>query len=244
MAAPTVTSVSPSSGPPGTAIAVTGSGFDAGARIGAPALVPTTVASAVRLEGEVARNLYGPPGSSLVISVWAQNGDGTACASGAPFTVQFAASQMTVWTDLDAVAGEVPGFKRGGRIKDSTIETWMRGAAQSCKGALRRRGIAADTGTWAEAEEAAAVLEHINRLGAAARLAAAVGGEFSQSEFGLAKVLQREYERELKTLQDGGYDRLFAAAAATVETGTQVAASDIESSGGDVERVFDKTQVF
>ncbi len=187
----------------------------------------------------------------MVVSVFVQHSDG-ARSNILPFTVNFAypLSSLQSYTRVDAVAAEVPGFKRGGRIQDATIEGWMRSVAQTVAGALLRRGLSLDSTKWTQADPATSmptasgVLELINRLGAAAQLAAAVAGDFSQGEWGLAKTLERRYEAEMKRLEAGGYDKLFNPAAATVETGAQVEVGDIEADDGTAEQSFSKTQVF
>ena len=85
----------------------------------------------------------------------------------------------------------------------------------------------------------------IARLGAAATLATAVAAQFTAGEFVLAKVLQRRYEDELKALRAGDYDKLFRAAAATVETGGQLAVGDqTDPDTGEDTTAFRKDQVF
>lgn len=251
MAAPVLTSVSPALGPPGSAITCLGSGFDAGAQVACPALVETTRVSAGELTAAIPADLVGPAGESVAVVVFVRNPDGTT-SSALSFEVLFPreAGQLQAWTTLDQICGEVPGFKRGGRIKDSTIEGWMRSIAQTIAGAMLRRGLPLDPAQWQQPDAATAmptpagVLELINRYGAAARLAGAIASDFSQGEWGLAKNLQRDFERELKTLDSGGYDKLFRLAAATVETGTQFAGGDIETDDGDAEQAFSKNQIF
>lgn len=251
MPAPTLNSVSPSSGPPGTAITCLGSGFDPAAQVGCPALVATTFISAGEVRAAIPSDLVGLAGGSMVVSVFVEN-PGALRSAILPFVVTFPypASSLQSFTRIDAVVAEVPGFKRGGRIGDGTIEGWMRSVAQTIAGAMLRRGLSLDSTKWTQADPsslmptAAGVLEQINRLGAAARLAAAIAGDFTQGEWGLAKDLARNYERELKALTDGAYDKLFNPAAATVETGTQVSAGDIETDEGEADQAFSKDQVF
>jgi len=251
MAAPTLNSVSPASGPPGTAITCLGAGFDAGAQVGCPALVTTTFVSAGELTAVVPADFVGPAGGSVIVSVFVQNEDGLRSA-GLLFTLVFPYPSATLqsWTNLDAVCGEIPGFRRGGRIQDATIEGWMRSIAQVVAGAMLRRGLSLDSAQWQQPDALTAmptpagVLELVNRMGAAARLAGAVASDFTQGEWALAKNLQRDYERELKTLGEGGYDKLFRPGAATVDSGAQFAGGDIATDSGDAERAFTKTQVF
>jgi hypothetical protein len=250
MAAPTLNSVSPASGPPGTEITCLGAGFDAGAQIGCPVLVATEYVSDTELTA-VIPELLGEPGQELEIVVYVRNEDATLSTS-KTFTVLFdrEESELQGYTDVVAVAGEVPGFQRGGQIKDSTIETWIRSLAQTINGELMRRGLPLDPVRWQTPDAATgmpaagAVLENINRLGAAARLAAAVGSQFGSSESGLAKDLRESYMRELKNVREGSYDKLFRPSAATVETDGQVSVGDIETDSGDAEQAFRKDQVF
>lgn len=249
MTTPVLTSVSPVSGPPGTAITLAGAGFAAGARAGCPALVATTWVSAAEVQAAIPTELVGPAGGTLVISVYVQNPDGAQSAA-LPFTVVFLRVMAQEWTTVEAVCGEVPGFKRGGRIADSMIHVWIRSVAQPIAGTMMRRGLSLDPAQWQAADAGSGmpapvgVLEHINRLGAAARLAGAIAGEFGTAEWGLAKTLQREYERELTALRGGEYDKLFTPAAATVESGTLFAGGDMTDEGGELERGFEKGQVF
>ncbi len=248
MAAPTLNSVSPSSGPLGTAITCLGAGFDSGARIGCPALVQTTFVSSGELHADIPADITGPPGGELVIAIFVENEDGSRSAT-LPFTVRLA-TVLQGWTTAAAVAAEVPGFKRGGRISDATIEVWVRSYAQIIAGALLARGISLDPTTWQAVSDVtgmpapAGVLELANRLGAAARLATAVGGEFSQGEWALAKSLQSEFKRELDRLESGFYDKLFLPSAPTRETGSQFSPGDVSNEDGDPERSFTKGQIF
>lgn len=243
-----LSSISPSSGPPGTAITCTGAGFDAGSRVGAPTLVPTTYVSATQITAEIPHGFEGADGQSMVIAVFVLGSDNSVSAA-LPFTVQFPAVRLEAWTTLQQVCGEIPGFIRNARVKDAQINTWMRSIAQSIAGAMLRRGLSTDPSTWSQptadgAPAAAGVLEMINRLGAAARLAAAIAGEFGSAEWGLAKNLERAYNRELTALQDGDYDKLFAPGAATVEAGPQFAGGNTDTPSGRDERSFYKRQVF
>lgn len=249
MAIPTLSSVSPSGGPPGTAITLLGAGFDPGAQVGCPALVATERISASELRAMIPSNLSGPAGSMMVVSVYVQNEDGS-ISTVLPFSVTFSypAGGLQSWTTVDAVAAEVPGFRRGGRIGDEVIETWIRSIAQAIAGAMLRRGLSLIPAHWQAADPgtamptAAGVLELINRTGAAARLASAVASEFTQGEWALAKSLQREYERDLQRLDDGIYDRLFRASESPINR--DFAAGDIVTDQGGAEQAFSKTQVF
>ncbi len=246
MPAPTLNSVTPASGSPGVAITCLGAGFDSGAQVGCPALVATTFVSAGEVRAAIPADLVGPAGGSMVVSVFVQNVDGT--RSGIlPFTVQFPypAATLQSWTSVDAVAREVSGFKRGGRIEDATIEGWIRSVAQGINGVMLGRGLSLKSADWAQADAgtamptASGVLELVNRLGAAARLAAAIAGDFTQGEWGLEKSLRRDYERELKRLEEGGYDALFRPGSAKEFEG-----GDLVTDAGDVERAFTKEQIF
>lgn len=250
MAAPVLTSVSPSFGPPGTAITVLGAGFDAGARVGCPSLVDTEYVSEGELRGAIPASLSGADGTSLAVVVYVRNEDGLV-SNALQFSVRFGAERLQGWTDIDAVCGEVPGFKRGGKVADATIEAWIRSIAQTINGAMLRRGLSLDPKAWQKAEAASAmpdpasVLELINRYGAAARLASAVGAQFSaQGEWSLAKNLRADFERELKALTDGAYDKLFRPSAATIESGRLAEGGDVMTSTGDPLQAFTKGQIF
>jgi len=245
----TLTSISPSSGPPGAAITLTGTGFTAESQAACPVLVPTTYASPTSLSALVPDDLVGAAGTSLAVGVYVRNADGTASAA-LVFTVVFPAVELQSWTELGKVCGEVPGFKRGGRILDDQILVWMRTVAQSVAGAMLRRGLSTEPATWQLAAAGTAgpaavgVLEMINRLGAAARLAAAIASDWGGAEWGLAKNLEREYTREKDALGSGGYDKLFRPGAATVESGPLLAAGDTALEDGSASAVFTKGKVF
>jgi hypothetical protein len=249
MAVPVLSSVSPSSGPPGTAITCLGAGFDAGAQIGCPALVDTTFIGVGELRAAIPADLAGPGGASMQISVYVRNEDGS-ISSVLPFTVLFGRSKLQSWTAIAPVCAEIPGFKRGGAVPDSTIEGWIRSVAQQINGVLLRRGLPIDPAAWPAASadsaqpDAEAVLELINRYGAAARLASMVGAQFSAAgEWPLAKQLRADYDREFRALQAGEYDKLFLASAATEEPGAQFRGGDTDSNG-DVDPAFTKERVF
>ena len=246
MAAPTLNSVSPLSGPPGVAVVCLGAGFDTGAQVGCPGLVATTFVSATELRAAIPADLEGRAGSSVVVSVFVQNEDGTTSAT-LSFTVRFGET----WTTLEAVCGEVPQFRRGGTIPDATIEAWIWSIAQRINAIMLRRGLSLAAADWAQPAAGAvqpapeSVLELIVRYGAAARLASAVGAQFSATgEWGLAKTLRSDFDLELKALAAGEYDKVFRPGAATVETGTLAGGGDILTSDGDTEQAFSKGQVF
>lgn len=251
MATPTLNSISPTAGPPGTEITCSGAGFDAGAQVGCPVLVATTYVSGAELRATVPSLAAPSTGGSLDAAVYVRNEDGSV-SNVLLFTVllDYDEEKLQAYTSVDAVAGEIPGFKRGGRILDSTIESWIRSVAQGLNGLLLQRGLSLDPADWQQPEAGtampspAAVLENINKLGAAARLAGAVGSEFGSGEWGLAKSLREAYLDEVKRLQTGVYDKLFRPAAATVETGKQVSVGDIETDDGDAEQAFSKKQEF
>jgi hypothetical protein len=145
-----------------------------------------------------------------------------------------------------AVAGEVPGFARGGRIKDDQIAIWIRSVAQEITAEMLRRGLSLDPATWTAASPAAMpspadLLEMVNRMGAGARLAAAVGAQFSAgTEWAVAKNLERAYLRHLQALRSGDYDKIFRPTAATVQAGPQLAYADTS----DARPAFEKGKVF
>jgi hypothetical protein len=228
-----------------------GSGFDAGAQVGCPDLVATTFVSATELRATIPADMAGAAGGSAIASVFVQNEDGSRSEI-VPFAVAFPypASTLQSFTCIDSVCGEIPGFRRNGRIQDATVEGWMRSIAQLIAGAMLRRGLPLDSTLWQQPDSVTAVptpagiLELINRLGAAARLASAMASEFTSGEWGLAKNLQRDFEREFNSLCGGGYDKVFLPSAATVEAGQQFAGGDIVNSCGDAENAFSKGRVF
>lgn len=246
---PILTSISPSSGPPGTAITLSGSNFDVTAQVGCPAIVATIWVSATELQATIPATLSGPPAGALAANVYVVNSDGSLSAI-LPFTVQFPwpVADPQCWTTLAAVAAEVPGFKRGGNIQDSTIEQWMRSVAQSINGALIRRGLSLNPADWQPAgttgnPAAAGWLEQVNRLGAAARLAGAVGGQFTAGKYGLAVTLNADYMREFELLEAGEYDKLFNPLAATMDTGPYFGAGAMTDADGNAVNAFSRESV-
>jgi hypothetical protein len=241
--------VSPAFGPPGTAITLTGTGFAAGTQVGCPELAPTVVAGSTSLTAAIPLDVMGPAGGTVTVYVFAVNADGGQSA-GLPFNVVLPADRLQTYTTIEAVCGEVVGFKRGGQITDAIILGWMRTTAQSVNGAMLKRGLPLDPALWQQpagnaSPAPAGVLDMINRLGAAARLASAMGAQFSTAETGLSKNLQGEYFRELTALKNGDYDKLFLPAAATVDSGPQLAVGDVSNPDtGDADQAFSKDQVF
>lgn len=252
MAVPVLNSVSPGTGPPGQAIICLGAGFDAGAQVGCPALVETTFVLAGELHAAIPADLMGPTGGSMPVSVYVRNEDGSISAV-LTFTVLFGREAQQTWTTVEAVCGEVPIFKRPSTtIPDTTIEGWMRSIAQTVNAAMIGRGLSLDPAGWQQAAADTAqpspesVLELIVRYGAAARLAAVIGAQFSgQGEWPLTKTLRADFEAQMKALRGGDYDRLFRPAAATVETGQLLQSGDMsDSTTGEVESAFKKDQTF
>jgi hypothetical protein len=247
-----IASISPVSGAPGTVITVSGSGFDAAARVGCPELVDTTFTNSGSLQATVPVSLDGPGGGSMIIVVYVQNSDGSV-SNMVQFTVQFPSLILQSWTSIDKVIGEVPSFTRGvGAISDDNIRTWIKSIAQTVSACLLRRGLPMDPTQWQQPSAQNAyqspvdVLEMITRYGAAARLAAAVQGQFGagSGEWSLSKNLDAAYTRELKLLSGGDYDKLFLPAAATVESGQLVSVGDVFRANGESEQAFRKDQVF
>jgi hypothetical protein len=182
------------------------------------------------------------------VGVFVRNADGSA-SQALPFSVLFPVARLQSWTDVGRVAGEVAGFARGGNISDAQIQTWIESVAQSIAGAMMRRGLSLDPATWQLPGTAAdpapvGVLEMINRLGAAARLAAAIAGQWTSGEWGLAKGLTADYQREMAALSRGDYDKFFRPQAATVESGPLLAAGDTSRPDGRPSNEFRKEQVF
>jgi hypothetical protein len=240
----TLTSISPSSGSPGTAITCTGTGFDAGAQVGCPTLVPTTFVNSTTLMATIPAGLAGPQGSSMQVAVFVLGSDQSTSAV-LMFTAQFIDTTLQAWTSVDAVASEVPGFKRGGQISDNTIQTWIRSIAQEIAAEMMRRGLSLDPTTWqlpqtAGQPDPSDVAEMINRMGAAARLAAAVSAQFSggAGEWSVSKNLTAAYLRQLTALRNGDYDKFFNPSAATVDAAPQLAASTASHPLFRTEKVF------
>jgi IPT/TIG domain len=245
-----ITSISPVSGPPGTVITVTGSGFDTTAKVGCPVLVETTDTSSVSLQATIPPDLNGPAGAQMLIGVFVQNADGS-ISNMVQFTVLFPAVNLQAWTSIDQVCGEIPNFIRGGSIPDSTITTWIQSISQSVSSCLLRRGLPMDPTLWWQPTPSdasptpAAVLEQITRYGAAARLAAAISGQFAGGgEWGLQKNLDAAFAAEMKLLSQGSYDKLFQPAAATEETGQLVDTGQITTQRGGSGQAFYKEQRF
>jgi hypothetical protein len=240
--APTLNSISPSAGPPGAAITLTGSGFDTGSQAACPVLVATDYVSPNELTATIPEDLGGAGGTSLSIGVYVRNSDGSASAA-LPFLVQFPATRLQGYTDVAAVAGEVVGFQRGGNITDQQIGNWIKTTAQEINGAMLRRGLPLDPALWQAAGTAASpdpsdVLEMLNRMGAAASLAAAVASQFPGGDSPLAAGLAKTYGRTLASLRAGDYDKLFLPAAATEEPG------QLFGAGAMAEPTFRKNQIF
>lgn len=249
---PALTSISPSLGAPGTAITLTGTGFDSGSRVGCPVLVDTTFVSSTSLVATVPDDLLGAEGTSMLIGVFVLNADGSA-SNAVSWTVEFPAVSLQSWTSIADVCGEVPQFQRGERapVKDTTIRLWLKSITQTVNGVLMRRGLPTDAAQWPAAAAGSAtpvpvaVLGQIVRLGAAARLASAIGSQFAaDKEWGLATSLRKDFERELAALGNGEYDRLFNDAAAVVESGQLVSGGDSFTATGVSRQAFTKGQVF
>jgi hypothetical protein len=244
----TLTSISPVSGPPGTAVTLTGAGFDASSQAACPTLQPTAYVSATQLTVQIAADLAGPAGGSMAVGIYVVGGDGS--TSGVQmFTVEFPAAQLQTWTTLEAVCSEVPGFQRWGQITDKQIQTWMTSMAQPVAAIMARRGLPINPALWPQPDPGvlltpAGLLEMINRLGAAARLAAACASLFTQVDWAIRKTLQQAYDDECRTLLSGDYDRWFLATAATLETLPELAAGGMTDSDGKPDTKFRKDQEF
>jgi hypothetical protein len=245
---PVLTTVSPLFGPPGAAIALTGSGFTAASQVGCPALVATAFVSATQITAAIPANLSGPAGGSTAIGIFVFNADGT--TSGVVmFLVEFPPNQMQAWTTVDAVCGEVPGFARGGQISDTQISNWIASVRQSITGAMLGRGLSLDPALWQQPDDTANpdpsdVLEMINRYGAAARLSAAVSSLFSTGPSDLTNQLKSAYGSEMARMEKGGYDKLFLPSAGTLDPGPELSVGDMSSPSGRSEVKFRKDQRF
>jgi len=225
-----------------------GSGFTAASQVGCPALAPTTYVSGGQLTATVPVDLVGPAGGSQQIAVFVQNADGTT-STVVMFTVVFPATTLQTWTTIDAVCGEVPGFARGGQITDEQILVWMRSVAQAIAAVMFKRGLSLNPGNWQQPDDTvtptpAGILEMVNRLGAASRLAAAVASQLCYKDWAITKNLSQSYEDEILTLREGDYDKMFAPGASTVETGPLLAVGDTTDSSGNSTTAFQKETNF
>jgi hypothetical protein len=149
---------------------------------------------------------------------------------------------------VDAVAGEVPGFERGGQISDDMIQRWIENAAQIVNGVMLKRGL--DPTLWAQPAgdampDPSSVLEMIVRLGAAADLAAAVSSVWGNAKWPIVGTLSAAYDEQLQGLRDGEYDHLFLATGAVTEiTGPMFAGSTPTKKDGRPRVFFKKGREF
>lgn len=248
MSAPVIASVSPVLGAPGTAIALSGSGFIAGVRMGCPSFVPTVLVDSGHLTAVIPQ-MEGVPGGSQLVSVFAVNPDGSVSNS-VTFTVTFPRTAAQAWTSVAQVCAEAPSFVRGvGNIPDKTILGWIQSVSQQVTSCLLRRGLPLDPTQWQQANalsadpSAAATLELITRYGAAARLVAAISSQFTGGPNALQADLKSAFNREFQLLSDGSYDKLFLPTAATEISG-QSFGSDLQPGQQQGHTVFRKDQVF
>jgi hypothetical protein len=108
-----------------------------------------------------------------------------------------------------------------------------------------RRGLSLSPADWQQPTTSAEpnpvdILEMINRMGAASRLASAVGLQFTAAgqQWAVAKNLESAYQDQLHAMREGDYDKFFSPSAATVDVQPQLAASTGERPA------FRKDQVF
>lgn len=226
-----------------------GAGFDAGSQVGCPTLVPTTLVDENTLTGEIPEGLSGAGGTSQQIAVYVMNADG-GTSTVQMFTVEFLAVTLQSWTTIAAVSKEVPGFQWGGQIGKDDVQRWIGSVAQEIAGAMLKRGLPLDPALWPKPDTAGSpsptgVLETMNRLGAAARLAAAIAANFvTTGQWAVQGSLDKAYLRQLGEMQGGSYDKLFLASAATEEAGPLLAAGDLSRADGSSSGFFRKEQVF
>jgi hypothetical protein len=228
------------------AITVSGSGFTAASRVGCPSLVPTTFVDANTLTA-VIPDLGGPQGGSTTVAVFVFNDDGS-LSNSQLITIEFPRTQAQAWTTIARVIGEVPGFIRGGNIADSTITGWIESCSQEVTGCLLKRGLPLDPSQWQQPDgltaspDASAVLEMVSRMGAAARLAAAIYSQSGAGVSALATDCQKSYQRGLQALRDGDYDKLFQPSSVTDITGPSFGSN--LSTCGESRPAFRKDKVF
>lgn len=242
----TISSVSPLALPPGATVTVTGTGFTTGSRICCPAAAATTFVSGTELTAEIPSDISLSAATAIGVFVLGEDGSVSNLAT---VTVTPAPVKLQTYTTMGAVIGEVPGFQRGGLITDARIQGWMSSIAAGIKGAMLRRGLPLDPAQWQAAgadgsPDALGVLEMINRLGAAARLAAAVVSVFSNQDAAFSKNLNAAYKDEMTRLEEGAYDKLFRPSAATVESGPAFAGGDLTGADGSDSTLFPKEKVY
>jgi hypothetical protein len=205
--------------------------------------MPTAMVDAGTLTAAIPA-IAGADGTTTQIAVYVLGDDGS--TSGVVmFTVQFAVTRLQSWTTVDAVVAEIPGFKRGGLVPDDSIKTWIRSIAQNIAAEMVRRGLSLNPVDWQQPTTSAEpnpvdILEMINRMGAASRLASAVGSQFTAAgqQWAVAKNLESAYQDQLHAMREGDYDKFFSPSAATVDVQPQLAASTGERPA------FRKDQVF
>lgn len=227
---------------------IAGTGFDAGSRVCLPVAVATTFVSSVQVQADVPANFAGADGGAVQIGVFVLGADGSA-SNVWPFTVTIPASRLQAYTTIDAVCAEVPGFMRGGQIDDDSVQRWISSVAQVVKGSMLKRGLSLDPADWQQAgadgtPAATEVLEMINRLGAAARLASAVVSLFGNADAAFSRNLQSAFKDELGRLEGGSYDKAFSPAASTAETGPLLSYGDTSRADGEPTTMFRKETKF
>lgn len=223
---PVLNSIGPTAGPPGETVLLGGSAFS-GASVQIVSqdptfpLTPETVTltplsqSATKIAFQLPASLPGQAGGSIDLAVTVVNGDASASAP-LIYTVTFIG-----WVTIARVAGSVPAWHRGGQISDDQVWEWIATRAQIVTGAMQKRGYPLDPSAWPSSgengtsPEAMKLLSTLNRLGAAADLAEAIGGNFSTGRWGFAKSLSDQFDAMFRQFREGVYDHLFVATAST-----------------------------
>jgi len=136
---------------------------------------------------------------------------------------------------VDAVVIHIPHFIRNSPagVADDAIQTWIDTRWEEINAVLVRRALAVP----AEGTDGWTKLELINRLGAAADLAAALSATFSPgTRWQVEKNLRDDYLRLLAGLDRGDLDKLLDPAAQTADVGPAMQAIG----GADAPRHFDR----
>jgi len=120
---------------------------------------------------------------------------------------------------VDDVCSAFPRFQRNvpGSIQDAQIQGWIDDRKARIRAAFFARSIDPDAMTLTT--DQANFLRALNRDGAIADLGDALQGNVSlqPGEHSLAGSRRQSFERQIKEIKDGLFDKIFAAIARTVE---------------------------